>query len=113
MRFVEGRKDPTGAGSHDLALLQRDDLVSIEPKFRKHFIGLFAELRRPRRHFARRSRQRDWLTDQTDVTVLCVRHILCDAEMLDLGVLEHLVDRIDRAAGHAGCSLDPCDLYPW
>jgi len=36
------------------------------------------------------------------MTVLGIRHVLRDAEMLDLVVLEHLVDRIDRAAGHAG-----------
>src|SRR2546421_4450669 len=37
------------------------------------------------------------------MAVLGVRHVLRDAEMLDLGILEHLVDRIDWAAWHAGC----------
>jgi hypothetical protein len=45
--------------------------------------------------------QRDRLTNQTDVTILGVRHILRDAEMLDLFVLEHLIDRIDRATRNA------------
>ena len=36
------------------------------------------------------------------MTVLVIGHVLGDAEMLDLGVVEHLVDRVDRAAGHAG-----------
>ena len=36
------------------------------------------------------------------MAVLVVRHVLRDAEMLDLRVLEHLVDRVDRPAGHAG-----------
>src|SRR6266851_5673983 len=36
------------------------------------------------------------------MAVLGIGHVLRDAEMRDLIVLEHLVDRIDRAAGHAG-----------
>src|SRR5438477_12068547 len=36
------------------------------------------------------------------MAVLGVRHVLRDTEMLDLGILEHLVDRIDWAAWHAG-----------
>jgi hypothetical protein len=42
------------------------------------------------------------LTDQADVTVFGVRHIPRDAAMFDLVVFEHLVDGINRAAGHAG-----------
>ena len=37
-----------------------------------------------RHHPARRARQRDRLADQADVAVLGVRHVLRDAEMLDL-----------------------------
>src|SRR5262245_43526849 len=92
----------TRSASHHLALPQLGDLVGAEAEFGKHFLGLLAELRRPRRHPARRARQREGLADQADVAVLVVRHVLRHAEMLDLGVLEHLVDRIDRAAGHAG-----------
>ena len=32
------------------------------------------------------------------MTIVLVRHVLGDAEMPDLIVFEHLVDRIDRAA---------------
>ena len=32
--------------SHNLGVLKRDDLVGVEPKFRKYLVGLFAELRR-------------------------------------------------------------------
>ena len=90
------------AGSHDLALLEGGDLVRAKSKFRKYFVGLFAELRRPRRDSAGSARQRERLTDQADFAVLGVGRVLGDAEMLDLIVLEHLVDRIDRPAGHAG-----------
>jgi hypothetical protein len=38
--------------------------------------------------FARCPRQRDRLADQADVTILGVRHVLRDAEMPDLGILE-------------------------
>jgi hypothetical protein len=36
------------------------------------------------------------------VAVLFIRHVLGDAEMPHLRIIEHLVDRIDRAAGYAG-----------
>src|SRR5713226_7725336 len=88
--------------SHDLALLQRCDLAGTETKLGQHLVGLLAEFRRPCRHLAWGARQRDGLADQADVTFLRIRHVLRDAEMLDLVVLEHLVDRIDRATGDAG-----------
>jgi hypothetical protein len=74
---------------------------AVNPNSASTLLGLLAELRRPCCHFARGARQRDRLADQADVTVLGIRHVLRDAEMLDLSVLEHLVDGIDRAAGHA------------
>src|SRR5215213_11658556 len=89
-------------GSYHLALAQFGDLVLAESELRQHFLGLLAEFRRARGHGARRARQRHRLADELDVAVLVVRHVLGDAEVLDLGVVEHLVDRIDRAAGHAG-----------
>ncbi|MGY4334582.1 hypothetical protein ACVWWG_008999 [Bradyrhizobium sp. LB7.2] len=78
--------------------------ISSAPKAEllQHFVGLLAELRRPRHHPARRARQRHGLADQADVAVFIVRHLLRDAEMLDLRVFEHLVDGVDRPAGHAG-----------
>ena len=100
---------PTKPHSHHLALAQLRDLVLAEAELGQHFLGLLAEFRRPRGHLAWRARQRHRLADELDVAVLVVRHVLGDAEMLDLGVVEHLVDRIDRAAGHAGLVqfLDP------
>jgi hypothetical protein len=54
------------------------------------------------------SRHRDGLTDQADTTLLLIRNVLSDTELRDLGVVEHLVDRVDLAAGHArGMSSDP------
>src|ERR1039458_1197518 len=79
--------------SHDIGMPQLRDLIRAEAELGKHLFGLFAEFRRPRRHFARSARQRDGLADQTDMTVLGIRHILRDAEMSDLGVPEHLADR--------------------
>src|SRR6185437_10681333 len=64
--------------------------------------GLFAEFRRRRRHLARRARQLEGLADQPDMAVLGVGNVLGDAEVFYLRVLKSLVDRIDRAAGHAG-----------
>src|SRR5207247_39563 len=46
--------------------------------------------------------QRDRLTDQADVAVLGIGHVLGDAKVLHLVFLEYLVDGIDRAAGYAG-----------
>ena len=83
-------------------LPQRLDLVRAKPELRQHLLGLLAEFRRPRRHLARGARQRHRLADQADVAVLRIGHVLRDAEMFYLGVVEHLVDRIDRPAGHAG-----------
>src|SRR5260370_40225196 len=93
---------PHLAAAITLGPRQRSDLIRAKSELGKHLVGLLAELRRPGRHPARRSRQRDRLADQTDMTVLGVRHVLRHAEMLDLSVLDHLIDGIDRAAGHAG-----------
>src|SRR3954452_11252649 len=98
--FVAGRRLP--APSHHLALPEVRDFFGAEAKFGKDFLGLLAELRRPRYHAARGARQRHRLADQTDVAVLGVRYVLRDAKMLDLGVLEHLVYRIDGPAGDTG-----------
>ena len=43
-------------GSHDLALAQFRDLILAETEFGKDLVGLLAEFRRPRGHFARRAR---------------------------------------------------------
>jgi len=58
---------------------QRSDFVRSKSELGKHLVGLLAEFRRPRRHFARRPRQGHRLADQTDVTVLGIRHVLRDA----------------------------------
>src|ERR1700737_243334 len=76
-RSTEARE--AALSSHHFGLSQPGDLVRTEAELGKHLVGLLAELRRPRRHLARRSRQRDRLTDQADVTVFGVRHILRDA----------------------------------
>ena len=49
------------------------------------------------------------LANQPDVTVLAVRNVLRNVEVLDLRVLKRLVNGIDRAAGHTGVVqfLDP------
>src|SRR5712671_6067976 len=96
--------------SNHLALPQIGDLVLAETELGKHLLGLFAEFGWARRHLARRARQRDWLRNQADVAVLAIGHVLGDAEVLNLGVIEHLVNRVDRPAGHA-CGVevaDPC-----
>src|SRR5215212_8610915 len=100
--FFTGRTAAYRVASDDFGLSQLRDLFRIEAELGKHLLGLLAELRGSRHHLAWGSRERNRLTKQTDVSVLGVRHILRDAEMLDLGVLEHLVDRIDRAAGDPG-----------
>ena len=88
--------------SHDLIPPQRADLVLGKLELGQNLVGLFTELRRPRRHLAWRTRQREGLADQANVAAFGVRHVLGDAEMLHLRIREHLVDRIDRAARHAG-----------
>src|SRR5579863_2643554 len=92
-------RQKTGRLSHDLDLLQCADLVPGKPKLGEYLIGLLAELRRSGYNLAWRARQRDRLADQADVARFRVGDVLGDAEMLNLGVREHLVDRIDRAAG--------------
>jgi hypothetical protein len=51
------------------------------------------------------------LTDLADVTAVSIGQVLRAAEMLDLGVLEHLVDGIDRTAGHAGGAQVSVDSF--
>src|SRR5712691_12394077 len=58
--------------SHYLVPLQRSDFVRGKSELGQNLLGLLAELRRPRRHLARGARERDRLTDQTDVAVLGV-----------------------------------------
>src|SRR5262249_22209685 len=87
---------------YHLVLPEIGNLVLAEAELGEHLFGLLAELRRPCRHLARCPRQREGLADQADLPVLVIRNVLCDAEMLDLGIGEHLVDRIDRPARHAG-----------
>src|SRR5439155_15934592 len=95
--------------SHHLPLAQHRDLAAGKTEFLQHLFGLLAEFRRARRHRAWRARQGHGLADQLNVPVLVIGHVLRDAEMLDLRILEHLVDGIDRTTGHAGVVqfLDP------
>src|SRR5206468_2163983 len=111
-RFAAPQDEITGVWrrhSHHLALSQLRDLIAAKTKFREHLFGLLAELRRARRHRAWRARQGHGLADQLNVPVLVIGHMLRDAEMFDLRILEHLVDGINRTAGHAGVVqfLDP------
>ena len=71
--------------------MQGDDLFWLEPEFIEHGIGVLAKRGRP---VARRLGVRDsdtgWPTSILPVSFL---DALGDAEMLDLRVGEHLVDR--------------------
>src|SRR5205085_1476448 len=97
-----GRLLTTSSRSHHLGLPQLRDFIGAEAELGQHLLGLLAEFRRPRGHPAWRARQRHGLADQADMAVVFVRHVLRDAEMPNLRILEHLVDRIDWSAGHAG-----------
>src|ERR1700734_837532 len=90
-------------------LMQRGDVALAETELLEHRVGMLAELRRPRHELRRRARQRDALADQAHLALVLLGHALRDAEMLHLRVGEHLVDRVDRATGHAGLvhALDP------
>src|SRR5262249_33180945 len=85
-----GANDPKGGagpapprgGSNHLVLAQLGDLILREAEFGEHLFGLLAEFRRPRRHPARRARQREGLADEADLAVLVVRHVLRHPEML-------------------------------
>src|SRR6202140_3228690 len=98
-----------GRGSHRFRLVQRGNVAHAEPEFFKYRVGVLAQLRRPRHQPRRRARQRNALADQPHLALVLLGHALGDAEMLDLRVVEHLVDGVDRAARHAGLvqPLDP------
>src|SRR5688572_29390961 len=70
---------------------------------------MLALRRRTHRHPARRARQRHRLPDEADRSAILLRRALRDAEMLDLRIVEHLIDVVDRPARHAGLveNLDP------
>src|SRR6202046_2629135 len=90
-------------------LMQRGDVALADTEFLEHRIGVLPKLWRPHHELRRRARQRDALADEPHLALVLLGHALRDAEMLHLRVGEHLVDRVDRATGHAGLvyAFDP------
>src|SRR6185295_11256872 len=85
------------ASSDDSFALQPRDAGVVEADLAQDLGGVLAERRRMRDDPARRAAERHRLAE--------VRHVadlLHDAELAHLRVRERLVDRIDRAARHAG-----------
>src|SRR5580658_5741720 len=89
--------------------MQRGDVALAETEFLEHRVGVLAEIGRSYYELRRRARQRDALADEPHLALVLLGHALGDAEMLHLRVGEHLVDRVDRATGHAGLvhAFDP------
>src|ERR1700682_2479031 len=70
---------------------------------------MLAALRRRRAQPRWRPAQAHRLADEIEPTTRRVLDRLDDAEMIDLGIGEDLVDRVDRPTGHAGAieDIDP------
>src|SRR5712672_2514606 len=91
--------------SNRIGLAQGGDLLCAVAELLEHRASVLAELGRRRVQLAGRARQREGLADQRELALL---HRLRHADMLDLRVGEHLVDRIDRSARHARL-VEPVD----
>jgi len=89
--------------------MQRGDVAFGEAEFLQDGVGVFAGLGRAGREPRRRARQRHRLANEPHLALVLFGDVLGDAEVLDLGVGEHLVDRIDWPAWHAGLveAIDP------
>jgi hypothetical protein len=76
-------------------------------------IGILAPLRRRRAQLVIVSAQGEGLTDQLDIAQDGTGHGLGHTEVFDLRVVEHLINRINGAAGNAGVvALDGFRQFP-
>src|SRR4051812_2318197 len=85
------------SASDRVGLAQGGDLLCAVAELLEHRAGVLAERGRRRVELARRAREPERLADQRELALF---HRLRHADMLDLRVGEHLVDRIDRPARH-------------
>src|SRR6266480_6456704 len=94
---------------YNLRLTQLLDLAFAVAQFGEHLGGVLAQLRRRRRDVSRRAREPDRLVDDSQFPEFPALHFRRRLDVLHLGVVEHLVDRIYRAARHFGRDhhLDP------
>src|SRR5262249_43855677 len=97
-----------------LLLLEARDLVRRVAQLAKDLIGMLTVRRRRLADRARSARQRRRHALDADLAALGMAHRLGHAEMLDLRIVEHLLDVVDRAGGHAGLveGLDPLGARP-
>src|SRR6266540_3313260 len=103
-------RDLRAVASDHLCVAEAGDFVGMEAEFRQHFLGMLPELGRRSRNPARRARQRYRLADDAQLAPVTFPRRLRNIEMLDLWIVEHLVDGIDWAAGHAG-RIEPLDPF--
>src|SRR4051812_46364393 len=94
---------------YSFRFMQLDDFRLAESELLQNLIGVLADIRRPRRDLARGARQRERLADQAELAAVGACRLLRDAEVPDLRVGKHLVDRVNRPARHAGLvdDVDP------
>src|SRR5579862_759546 len=107
MRLMTGMARPPS--SDDVPLAQARDVGVAVAEFAQDLLGVLAGLGAGGREPAWRPAQRHRLPDQFEAAERLVLNRLGDPEMPDLGIGEHLVDRIDWPGRHPGIveALDP------
>src|SRR5579885_2769975 len=96
--------------SDDAALAQAGDVGVGVAELAQDLVAVLAELGAGGFEPARRAAQRHRLADQAGGAEQRMLDRLGDAEMLYLRVGKYLVDRVDRAGGHAG-AVEPVDPF--
>src|SRR5262245_65949783 len=84
----------------DFFLAQGLDGRRVVTQVLENLLGVLADLGRGGGHASRRARQPHRLVDDADVTELRALQARRRADVLHLRVVEHLVDAVDRPAGH-------------
>src|SRR5215208_8217784 len=75
--------------------------IAVITQLRQHFLSVLAEQRRRAEKLRRRPRHIDWAADQIAHAHLRMFDLFWDTHVLDLWIIEHLVNRVDRRVGDA------------
>src|SRR5580693_9014171 len=82
--------------------MQRVDLGVCEPELAQYLAGVFAEFRRNRARARVAAGKTERLSDERDAAELWMLDRPCHAQMANLRIFEHLIDRVDGPCGDAG-----------
>src|SRR5690348_7577982 len=97
-----GRRAARGgcASLDDFLPPQGVDRRAVVAELLQDLVGVLAELGRRDGDARRRARELHRLVDDADLAELRALHAGGGADVLHLGIVEHLVDRVDRPAGN-------------